>query len=73
VPRLPAALAARSARRRRVRLPDRNAFRFADGLEPFVDVATYRPGPADAAMAAALERLARRGGATGGDYHRPGL
>lgn len=73
LPRVPAALLARSQRRKRAVRPDARVFRFADGLEPFVDTATYRPGPADAALAAARSRLARRGGTSADGYHRPGL
>ncbi|MEY4176072.1 MAG: hypothetical protein RI900_3237 [Actinomycetota bacterium] len=73
LPRLPAALLARSARRSAAVRSDSEAFRFADGLEPFVDTTTYRPGPADAALAAARSRLARRGGTGTDGYHRPGL
>ena len=73
LPRLPAAFLERRHRRRRAVRPDRDAFRFADGLEPFVDTATYRPGPPDAAMAAAVRRSARRGAGGHDGYHRPGL
>jgi len=65
LPRIPGALAARAARRRRVVRPDHEAFRFADGLQPFIDTSTYRPGPPEAALAAAQQRLARR--SAGGD------
>lgn len=57
----PAALGARSHRRRRAVLPDDAAFAFADGLEPFVDTSTYRPADVAAATRAAEDRRARAG------------
>jgi len=73
VPRLPGAVVARTTRRRRMVRPDSDAFRFAEGLQPFIDTTTYRPGPADAALAAAQQRLHRRGAAGADGYHRRGL
>ena len=73
LPRVPSALMARRPRRRRAVRPDADAFRFADGLEPFVDTTTYRPGPSQPAAAAARQRLARRGHDGDGEYHRQGL
>lgn len=73
LPRTPAALAARRSRRRRAVRPDAHAFRFAEGLQPFIDTVTYRPGPADAALAAAKRHLERRSAAGADGYHRRGL